>query len=58
MTISYPLAFSSAVYSVAIVPEGGNQTSKWGVSSITTSNFKYYRADGSPTASRWIAVGK
>ena len=58
VTISYPLAFSSAVYSVAIVPEGGNQTSKWGVSSITTSNFKYYRSDGSPTASRWIAVGK
>lgn len=58
VTISYPLAFSSAVYSVAIVPEGGNQASKLGVSSITTSNFKYYRADGSPTASRWIAVGK
>lgn len=57
-TISYPLAFSSAVYSVAIVPEGGNQASKWGVSSITTSNFKYYRIDGSPTGSRWLAIGK
>lgn len=58
VTISYPLAFSSAVYSVAIVPEGGNQASKCGVSSITTSNFKYYRVDGSPTGSRWLAIGK
>lgn len=55
ITINFNISFIP--YIVVITPSDNSQTSKFGINSITNTSFRYYRADGNPNSSMWIAIG-
>lgn len=55
ITIRFNITFTP--YIVVAAPTDNSQTSKIGIGSITTSSFRYYRADGAPGSSMWFALG-
>ncbi|MBR6636717.1 MAG: hypothetical protein IKK97_04615 [Phascolarctobacterium sp.] len=54
-TVTYPIAFTSAVYSVQIT-EGSDHTRAMGVYSISKTSFAYVFS--ASDNGYWIAIGK